>query len=189
MSYQNKKGKLLVVTGPSGVGKGTLLNALATKYPEQFVFSVSGTTRPPRDGETDGVNYFFYSRTEFEQKQAACMFLEWAEYAGNLYGTPREPVEAAIAQAKIVILEIELKGARQISQSYPDAQKIFIAPPSMQVLEQRLRQRSQDDESAIARRLDHAQVEIAASGEFDQVIINNDLATALAELEQAIFNF
>jgi len=183
-----EKGKLLVITGPSGVGKGTLLNALAAKYPDRFVFSVSATTRSPRTGEVDGINYYFYSRPEFEQKQAAGMFLESAEYAGNLYGTPREPVELAIAKAKIVILEIELEGARQIAQTFPTAQKIFIAPPSMQVLEQRLRQRDQDSASAIARRLDHAQLELAASAEFDLVITNNDLETALAELEKAIFS-
>jgi guanylate kinase len=184
----DQKGKLLVVTGPSGVGKGTLLNALAAKYPQKFVFSVSATTRSPRSGEIHGINYFFYSRSEFTQKQDAGLFLESAEYAGNLYGTPREPVEAAIAQSKIVILEIELVGARQISQTFLNAQKIFIAPPSMEVLEQRLRKRSQDDEASISRRLRHAQLELAASTEFDLVIINEDLKIALGELEQAIFN-
>jgi guanylate kinase len=183
-----EKGKLLVITGPSGVGKGTLLNALAAKYPDRFIFSVSATTRSPRTGEVDGVNYYFYSRPEFELKRDTGMFLESAEYAGNLYGTPRQPVEIAIAQAKIVILEIELEGARQIAQTFPTAQKIFIAPPSMQVLEQRLRQRDQDSEEAIARRLSHAQLELAASDEFDLVIINNDLETALNELEKAIFS-
>ncbi len=184
----SQKGKLLVVTGPSGVGKGTLLKAIATKYSQRFVFSVSGTTRPPRTGEVEGTNYFFYTRSEFEQNRKEGMFLESAEYAGNLYGTPRLPVEAAIAQAKIVILEIELEGARQISLSFPNAQKIFIAPPSMQVLELRLRQRNQDHDGAIARRLDHAQVEMAASGEFDLVIINDNLEIALDQLEKAIFN-
>lgn len=197
MSYQNEapsqslspnqKGKLLVITGPSGVGKGTLLGALADRYPQKFVFSVSGTTRSPRAGEINGVNYFFYSREEFAHKQDLGMFLESAEYAGNLYGTPKQPVEEAIAQGKIVILEIELEGARQIARTFP-ALKIFIAPPSMQVLEQRLRQRQQDSESAIARRLNHAEIEMAASAEFDLVIINNDLETALGELEKAIFN-
>jgi len=188
LASADQKGKLLVVTGPSGVGKGTLLNALAAKS-QKFVFSVSATTRSPRSGEIHGVNYFFYSRSEFIQKQEAGMFLESAEYAGNLYGTPREPVEAAIAQSKIVILEIELEGARQISQTFPTAQKIFIAPPSMQELEKRLRQRSQDDEASISRRLSHAQIELAASSEFDSIIINNDLAIALGELEKAIFNY
>jgi guanylate kinase len=183
----DRKGKLLVVTGPSGVGKGTLLAALAAKYPQKFVFSISGTTRSPRMGEINGINYYFYSRSEFEQKQDLGMFLESAEYAGNLYGTPREPVEAAIAQAKIAILEIELEGARQIARTFPDAQKIFIAPPSMQVLEQRLRLRDQDDETAIVRRLSQAEIEMAASEEFDQVIINNNLEIALEELEKAIF--
>jgi len=184
---ENQKGKLLVVTGPSGVGKGTLLAALAAKYPQRFVFSISGTTRSPRAGEIDGINYYFYSRSEFEQKRNLGMFLESAEYAGNLYGTPRSPVEAAIAQCKIVVLEIELEGARQIARTFPNAQKIFIAPPSMQVLEQRLRIRNQDPESAIARRLSHAEIEMSASEEFDLVIINNNLEIALEELEKAIF--
>jgi len=184
----DQQGKLVVVTGPSGVGKGTLLKALLAKYPQKLVFSVSGTTRSPRSGEIEGVNYFFYSRPEFEQKRLVGMFLESAEYAGNLYGTPRERVEAAIAQSKIVILEIKLKGASQIFQTFPNAQKIFIAPPSMEVLEQRLRQRSQDPDEAIAQRLSHAEIEVAASHEFDLVIINNDLAIALCELEAAIFN-
>lgn len=187
-SQDNASGKLVVITGPSGVGKGTLLKALTAKYAQKLMFSVSATTRSPRVGEIEGINYFFYTRSEFEQKQQTGLFLESAEYAGNLYGTPKEPVEVAIAQGKIVILEIELKGARQVVENFPTAQKIFIAPPSMAVLEQRLRQRNQDHPEAIARRLNHAQIEMAAQGEFDVVIINNDLETALGELEQAIFS-
>lgn len=183
-----EQGKLVVITGPSGVGKGTLLKALVNKYPNKLVLSISATTRSPRAGEINGVNYFFYTRSEFEQKLKESLFLEFAEYAGNFYGTPRLPVEAAIAQQKIVILEIELKGARQITNTFPTAQKIFIAPPSIQVLEQRLRQRCQDPEPAIIQRLAHAQVEIAASDEFDLVIINDDLAVALAAIEKAIFS-
>ncbi len=184
---ENLKGKLVVITGPSGVGKGTLLKALAAKYPNQLVFSVSATTRAPRPGEIDGSSYFFYDSAKFRQERADGMFLESAEYAGNFYGTPRKPVEAAINDAKIVILEIELEGARQVAQTFPLAPKIFIAPPSMLVLEQRLRERNQDDETAILRRLNQARIEMSAQAEFDLVIINNDLKTALHELESAIF--
>ncbi len=179
-------GKLLVVTGPSGVGKGTLLRSLTARDPEKFLYSISATTRKPRVGELDGKDYYFWTRSQFEQKCQEGAFLEWAEYAGNLYGSPKQPVEAAIALGKIVILEIELVGARQVATSFPDAQKIFIAPPDLTVLEQRLRDRGQEDDIAIAKRLSHAQIELAAVAEFDLVIINDDLQLALEQLEQAV---
>lgn len=180
-------GQLVVITGPSGVGKGTLLKQLLKRYPERLTFSVSATTRSPRSGEEHGREYFFWSRDEFEQKCQGGEFLEWAEYAGNLYGTPRQPIEQAIALGQTVILEIELAGARQVAQSYPAAKRIFIAPPSMEILENRLRDRSTDSDEQIRKRLHHAQLEIAAANEFDLTIVNDDLDIALQQLEEAMF--
>jgi guanylate kinase len=179
-------GKLVVVTGPSGVGKGTLLKILAERHPNRFIFSISATTRQPRAGEAHGKEYFFLSRPEFEQKRQEDAFLEWAEYAGNLYGTPRQAVEEWIEAGEVVLLEIELVGARKVAQAFPDAQKIFIAPPSIAVLEQRIRDRATDNAAAISKRLERAQTEIAAAPEFDLTIINDDLETAIAQLEGAI---
>ncbi len=181
-------GKLIVVTGPSGVGKGTLLQKLLECYPDRLIFSISATTRSPRTGEEHGREYFFWDRAEFEQKRDAGEFLESAEYAGNLYGTPRQPIDQAIALGKIVILEIELQGARQVAQSFPDAQRIFIAPPSMEILESRLRDRSTDSEVQITKRLHHAKLEIAAANEFNITIVNDDLEIALQQLEKALFH-
>jgi guanylate kinase len=181
-------GKLIVVTGPSGVGKGTLLQKLLECYPDRLIFSISATTRSPRTGEEHGREYFFWDRAEFEQKRDTGEFLESAEYAGNLYGTPRQPIDQAIALGKIVILEIELQGARQVAQSFPDAQRIFIAPPSMEILESRLRDRSTDSEVQITKRLHHAKLEIAAANEFNITIVNDDLEIALQQLEKALFH-
>jgi guanylate kinase len=182
------EGKLIVVTGPSGVGKGTLLQKLLERYPDRILFSVSATTRSPRAGEEHGREYFFWDRSEFEQKRDAGKFLEWAEYAGNLYGTPRQAIDEAITLGQIVLLEIELEGARQVAQSFPSAQRIFIAPPSMEVLESRLRDRSTDSDEQIIKRLHHAKLEVAAANEFDITIINDDLEIALQQLESAMFS-
>ncbi len=188
-TYENlSEGKLIVVTGPSGVGKGTLLQKLLDRYPDRILFSISATTRSPRTGEEHGREYFFWSRAEFEQKRDAGEFLEWAEYAGNLYGTPRQAIDAAIALGQIVLLEIELEGARQVASSFPSAKRIFIAPPSMEVLESRLRQRSTDSDEQIVKRLHHAEREVAAANEFDVIIINEDLEIAIQQLEKAMFS-
>lgn len=181
-------GKLIVVTGPSGVGKGTLLQRLFESHPDRLIFSISATTRSPRVGEENGREYFFWSRAEFEQKRDTDEFLEWAEYAGNLYGTPRQPIDKAIALGQIVILEIELEGARQVAKSFPDAKKIFIAPPSMEILESRLRARSTDSDEQIVKRLHHGALEVAAAKEFDITIVNDDLVVAMKQLESAMFD-
>ncbi len=179
-------GRLIVLTGPSGVGKGTLMRSLLQRHPELY-YSVSMTTRTPRPGEVDGKSYYFISRSKFEQLVAEGEFLEWAEFAGNYYGTPREAVLNQIHSAKLVVLEIELEGARQIRASFPSALSIFILPPSFDELEKRIRARAQDSEEAIARRLLRAQEEIQAADEFDIQIVNDDLETALNDIEAVLF--
>jgi guanylate kinase len=179
-------GKLIVLTGPSGVGKGTLLNSLLKRHPDLYL-SVSATTRPPRAGEVDGQDYYFVTRNQFEQMIVNGELLEWAEFAGNLYGTPRKAVEESIQQGHWVILEIELEGARQIRQFFPDALRIFILPPSLPELEFRIRTRGKDPEDAIARRLRRAQEEINAASEFDIQIINDDFDKALDRIETTLF--
>ncbi|MBW4626824.1 MAG: guanylate kinase [Brasilonema octagenarum HA4186-MV1] len=180
-------GKLIILTGPSGVGKGTLMRSLLQRHP-QLHYSVSVTTRSPRPGETNGKDYYFVSRREFEELVAAGELLEWAEFAGNYYGTPREAVMNQIRSGKRVVLEIELKGARQIHTCYPSALSIFILPPSMSELEKRIRGRAQDSDEAIARRLRCAQEEINAADEFDIQIVNDDFESALNSIEAAILS-
>ncbi len=179
-------GRLIVLTGPSGVGKGTLMRSLLERHPDLY-YSVSATTRSPRPGEIDGKNYYFISRSKFEQLVAEGEFLEWAEFAGNYYGTPREGVLNQIHSGRLVVLEIDLEGARQIRVSFPIALRIFILPPSFDELEKRIRDRAQDSEEAIARRLRRAQEEIRAADEFDIKIVNDDFETALNDIEAALF--
>ena len=179
-------GKLIVLTGPSGVGKGTLVRSLLQRHPELFL-SVSVTTRSPRPGEIDGISYSFIDRPRFERMVANGELLEWAEFAGNYYGTPRNAVEEKIRQGQWVILEIELEGARQIRKTFPEALRIFILPPSMPELEHRIRSRGQDSEAAIARRLDRALEEIAAADEFDIQIVNDNFDKAIDRIETTLF--
>ncbi len=179
------QGKLIVLTGPSGVGKGTLVQLLLQRHPELYL-SISATTRSPRPGEIEGQHYYFVSRSDFKKMIADHHLLEWAEFAGNYYGTPRLPIEQQIAAGKTVLLEIELEGANQIYATRPDALRVFILPSSISVLEQRLRDRAQDSEDAIIRRLQRAKIEIEAAKEFNVQIINDDLEKALHQLEIAV---
>lgn len=181
-----RTGRLIVLTGPSGVGKGTLLQSLLKRHSELYL-STSVTTRTPRLGEVNGKDYDFVSRLEFERMVEAGELLEWAEFTGNCYGTPRRPVEDQVRQGKWVVLEIELEGARQIRQTFPEAFRIFILPPSMPELEFRIRNRGTETEDAIARRLERAKAEVKAANEFDMQVVNDDLEKTLGRIEDALF--
>ena len=182
-----RTGRLIVFTGPSGVGKGTLLRALRDRYPA-LQLSTSATTRNPRPGEVDGKDYYFVSRERFQAMVENDDLLEWAEFAGNYYGTPKTAVQQNLDQGQWLILEIELEGARQVRDTFPQALQLFVLPPSLEELEQRIRQRGKDSEAAILRRMARAQVEIDAAPEFDVQIVNDDLEVALQQLETAIFD-
>lgn len=168
----NKKGKLIVVSGPSGAGKGTILGEVL-KYPN-YVYSVSATTRSPRPGEVDGLHYFFLSRTEFEEKIAENGFVEYAEYNGNYYGTPYDFVNHNLSEGRNVILEIEVQGAMQIKNQVPDALFIFMTPESRDQLEARLRARATEEEDVILKRLAIADREIPSSLLYDYIIFNKN---------------
>jgi guanylate kinase len=180
-------GKLIVITGPSGVGKGTIVRSLLSRHPELYL-SVSATTRQPRPGEIDGKDYYFVTKDEFEIMIQTGELLEWAEYAGNYYGTPKSKIEELINEGKWILLEIELIGARTVQKIFPDVLRLFILPPSLEELERRLRQRGKDSEEAITCRLARSKEEIAASKEFNICIINDRLETTLQEIEKAIFD-
>ena len=180
-------GRLTVITGPSGVGKGSLVKKLLERNKE-FWLSISATTRKPREGEMDGEHYFFLERDHFEKLVKENGFLEWAEFAGNLYGTPRSEVLSQLEQGKQVLLEIELEGARKVRQSFPEAFQLFIAPPSLEELERRIRGRETEEEKSINMRLRRAQDELKAKGEFDELIVNDDFEEALLILEKLVRN-
>lgn len=173
--------RLVVVSGPSGVGKGTLVREVLAQNPSIWL-SVSATTRGPRPGEVDGEHYFFLTAEEFQRRIDEDEMLEWAEFAGNRYGTPRGPVEEHLFEGRSVLLEIELEGARQVRTSFPDALLVFIAPPSMDELASRLRGRGTETEEAVAKRLARAEVELAAEPEFDVTLVNSTVPEAVAAL-------
>jgi guanylate kinase len=175
-------GKVFVITGPSGVGKGTLIERLLERIPE-LELSVSATTREPRPGEVDGRDYHFLTPHEFERRVEAGKFLEHATYSGKRYGTLREEVERRLAQGPSVVLEIEVQGARQVRAAMPEAVQIFIAPPDPGALRERLEQRGTDSTEAIERRLRTAEIELEAQGEFPHVVVNDEVQKAASELE------
>jgi guanylate kinase len=173
--------RVIVITGPSGVGKGTLIRELRQRMPG-LVLAISATTRDPRPGERDGVDYHFLAPEEFDRRVAADEFVEHADYSGRRYGTLRSELERGIATGAAVILEIEVQGARQVREAMPEAVAVFIAPPDEQALRTRLTRRGTDSEPQIARRLETARAELAAQDEFKHVIVNRDLARAADEL-------
>lgn len=176
------RGRVVVVAGPTAVGKGTVTRRLLEKHPEVYL-SVSATTRDPRPGEVDGIHYFFWSPEQFDDAVENGDMLEWALVHGrNRYGTPRSAVEAARAEGRAVILEIDLEGARQVRSSMPDARFVFLAPPSWDVLVERLVGRGTESPEEQERRLETARVEMAAEEEFDVTIVNDDLNEAVDAL-------
>lgn len=173
----------MVVSGPSGVGKGTVV-AEARRLRPDLLLSVSMTTREPRPGELDGVQYHFVTRREFRERIEGGQMLEYAEFAGQLYGTPRAEVLRALAEGRTVLLEIELEGARQVKSAMPEALTVFLEPPSMFELAARLRSRATEDAAEVDHRLRVAEREMAARGEFDARLVNTDVGeTARALLE------
>jgi guanylate kinase len=173
--------RLTVFSGPSGVGKDSVIELVRARAPWVW-FSVSVTTRRMRDYEVDGVHYHFVNRREFERMVAADEMLEWADFAGNLYGTPRGPVLARLREGTPVLLKIDLQGARQVKSRMPDARFVFLAPPSREELERRLVGRGTDDPETIRRRLEHAREELAAQSDFDVTIVNHFVEQAADEL-------
>jgi guanylate kinase len=174
-------GSVLIVAAPSGAGKSSLVNALLLQE-TGIVLSVSFTTRAPRPGEQDGREYFFVSEAEFREREARAEFLESAQVHGNFYGTSKRLIEEHTHAGRDVLLEIDWQGAQQVRRQFPDAVGIFILPPSIAALEQRLKQRAQDSDEVIARRVQNAAGEIAHADEFDYVIINEDFDVALTQL-------
>ncbi len=176
------KGRLIVISGPSGVGKGTVVKALMAKDPN-LRLSVSATTRDMRPGETDGVQYYFISRESFEQMIAENRFLEHAQYVGNRYGTPEEPVDRMLAEGHDVLLEIEVQGGLQIMQRRPDAIPIFIAAPSFEELGARLRGRGDTDEEKVLMRLQQARMEYLVARQYRYIVVNDRLEDAVRDVQ------
>ena len=177
-----KKGKTFIISGPSGVGKSTVLKALLERRPNVY-FSVSATTRDPRPGELDGIHYHFMDVESFRKWISMDQFLEYAEYVGNFYGTPKRFVEEAMDQGKDVILDIEVQGAIQVTSKRPDTVRIFIAPPSWADRERRLTARGTDSKDKIQKRLLRAKVEFQTAHTYDYFVINDTVENAVRELD------
>ncbi len=177
--------KVFVITGPSGVGKGTLIKKLLDRVPD-LALSVSATTRSPREGEVDGTDYHFLTEEQFQERKAAKDFLEFASYSGNHYGTLNSELERCLNKGCSVVLEIEVQGAQQVRQSRPDSIQIFIAPPDPAVLRERLTGRGTDSAEAIDKRLNVAEQELGAQDDFDHRIVNDDLDDAADQLESIV---
>jgi guanylate kinase len=175
------KGRLTVLSGPSGVGKGSVIAAVRRRHPEVWL-SVSVTTRAPRPGEREGVEYHFVDQVEFDRLVDAGELLEHAVYAGNSYGTPRAPVLDRLESGVPALLEIELQGARQVKERMPQAHLVFLAPPSFDELARRLTGRGTEDHDRVRRRLDIARIELAAEDEFESVVVNDDVEHAAEAL-------
>ncbi|KAI1432146.1 guanylate kinase [Xylaria sp. CBS 124048] len=180
----------LVISGPSGVGKGTLIRRLFESHPDTFTLSVSHTTRAPRPGEAHGVDYFYVQRSEFEDLIAADGFVEHAEFNNNRYGTSKATIEEQTAKGKVVVLDIEMEGVKQIKKSNIAARFVFVKPPTFEALEKRLRGRGTESEDSITKRLNQAKVELEYAktpGVHDIIIINDDLDAAFKELDAYVY--
>jgi len=178
-------GNVFLISAPSGAGKSSLVNALLAHDPS-ICLSVSCTTRMPRPGEVDGRDYRFVSVAEFEALKTGNQLLEWAQVHGNYYGTPRDRIDEAVASGQNVILEIDWQGARQVRELFPETISIFVLPPSIEALRERLQNRGQDPADVISRRVQAAGAEISHAPEFEYVIINQEFSVALQELEQIV---
>ncbi len=182
----NKEGILIVLSGFSGTGKGTVMQRLLEKYPEEYALSISATTRKPREGETDGVSYFFHSREEFEEMITKGELLEYAQYVGNYYGTPRNYVEEQLRQGKNVFLEIEMLGALKIKEKFPDTLLLFLVPPSIEILYDRLAGRGTESEEVIKDRIARAKEECKVIPEYDYLIVNDELETCVEQVHNTV---
>ncbi|ANE47475.1 guanylate kinase [Paenibacillus swuensis] len=179
------KGLLLVLSGPSGVGKGTVCTALRKRAPE-LIYSVSATTRVPRQGEVDGVNYFFKSHEQFKHMIEHDQLLEWAEYVGNYYGTPRDFVQKTLDQGLDIILEIEVQGALKVKEKFPEGVFVFLMPPSLQELQSRIVGRGTESEETIMRRMTAAVEEIALMQHYDYAVVNDHIESACSRIQSII---
>ena len=182
-----RRGTLIIVSGPSGTGKGTIMDEYFKRYPEDNSFlSISMTTRPPRPGDKDGVTYYFKSREEFEYLIKNDGLAEWTEFCGNYYGTPKKPVNDMLDMGKNVVLEIEVDGAGQVKKSFDGAVGVFVLPPSFEELRRRLSNRNTESEEVIQKRLDRALLEIKEIDNYEYVLVNDDLNTAVETFHSII---
>lgn len=179
-----KKGILVVISGFSGAGKGTIMKELIRSY--DYFLSVSATTREPRDGEIDGKDYYFHTREEFEMMIDNGELIEWAQYVGNFYGTPKKYVEEQLEQGKDVLLEIEMQGGMLVKEQFPDALLIFVSPPSAQILRERLTGRGTESPEEIEKRLQRAVEEVQYMKDYDYIIVNDKLEDAVAKVNDLI---
>ena len=178
------KAKLYVITGPSGVGKGTVLKKFFEKNKDSIIYSISATTRKPREGELEGVNYFFISKEEFKKEIKEDNFLEWAKYSDNYYGTRKDFVLNSLEKGTDVLLEIETSGAKKVMKKFPDCVSIFIMPPDMQELEKRLRGRKTECEEAILKRLEIVKTELSEAKNYKYTIVNDKVDKTFEELNE-----
>lgn len=179
-------GKLIVVSAPSGAGKTTIVKAILDKYPS-MLFSVSAVTRPRRESEIDGKDYYFLTRQDFERGIQAGELVEWEEIYGNLYGTLKSEVEKALSSGKTMLFDIDVKGGLSIKRTYPnESVLIFIRPPSIEILQARLRGRKTEDEATFRRRMDRVAMELGLASRFDYQVVNDDLPTAITEVDQIV---
>ncbi|OIO19620.1 MAG: guanylate kinase [Ignavibacteria bacterium CG1_02_37_35] len=180
-----KNGKIFVITAPSGTGKTTIIRSILKKLPD-VVYSISATTRGKRANEKDGVDYFFIDEAAFQQKISDHQFVEWEKVYDYYYGTPKFFVEKVISEGNSILLELEVKGALSIKKVFPQAIMIFLLPPSLEILEKRLRERKTESEEDFQKRIERAKMELSLKDKFDYFIVNNNLNTAILELKEVI---